>query len=212
MSNLIVEKFHHGNLDEEDEKNLYNLSNALKPNQWLRTTKFSMNDDLQRPLKRPGILTKPPGLWFSKGDWLYFQWDCENKQDKNYMSNMSVNIYLIEVNNIELCSISNEDGNIMRYDKSYYAKLDDFSATFITGDDIFQTIKFDKMQHDFKGFEVYPLPEKKYYYGSHNFLASYDVSSLVLWDKKVITKSIELGYLDMSTSGINNMISQIIKI
>ena len=198
--NIYASHFQHYSGDNnksinKQKKLLNKLSNSLLDNQWIRISNIDTNINININLNIDKILTdkkyyislKPYGIWLSKGEWLFHIICC---YPDSYIS-------LVEVDYSKIYRISNKIPNNYKIDKYYINKLEKFHKSYMTtnGIDIdkrlIQVINWKHIYQNYNGFAIYPLQIKTNKY-ILEYLLTYDVSSLVIWNSDSIIKQYTL--------------------
>jgi len=201
-------KYYNNNLDL-----LTQISSTLKPNQWIilmdkpfklssiKKTKLNKNNKEYDP-------QKPYGSWFSKGDGLFH--DFNILKPNQYIT-------IVEVDYEQLYCIKNKDPEYNGLNSHYKSKMTSFlkkyrrktkhkstkHKDFPQYDDFtFESyvIKWHELYNKYNGFCLFPYQEPIYNEINRKqkkfvskFPNGWDVTSLVLWNKKSIVKHYNLG-------------------
>ena len=152
-----------------------NIVSKLKPNQWLHSTE--KNDltisELNNVKETKEFAIKPNGLYFSKGDWLFF--------DYSYSEN---EIYIADIDYSKIKVVADEND------------LFDFIQKYVNTRRLVnrKQIRFKLLQDEgYAGFCILPDPrillqklisQNKIKKGTCKSLLSYDVSTLIVWKPK----------------------------
>lgn len=186
---------------------------------------------------------KPEGLWYSKGEWLFHDIHGENGIgiDNNYLIMVEINpnsVYEIRNRSDAANTLNNMyDAKYEQFIKGYVSYLNplDYAVLFQKG---FKTkkeklstdtrfkggmgiltyqVNWRELSKKYNGFAIYPYPPLTYYGttpGKLVFPSSWDVSSLVLWNKKPIIKEYNFGKVTQLKNGdfVENIVAQINKI
>lgn len=214
------------------------ITQALKPSQWLRVTSTRKEDGYKY---KQGISLKPEGLWYSKGEWLFHEMHGEHGIDNNYLILVEINpesVYEIRNRSDAANKLNNMyDAKYEQFIKDYVSYFNplDYAALLkkdfktkkekLSTDTLFKggwgilsyQVNWREMAKKYNGFAIYPYPSLTYYGttpGKLVFPASWDVSSLVLWNKKPVIKEYNLGKVSQLKKGdfIDNIVSEIHKI
>ena len=188
---------------------------------------------------KQGLSMKPEGLWYSKGEWLFHDIHGENGGgiDDMYLVLIEINpdsVYEIrnrsdvanKLNNMydakyeqfikDYVSYFNPFDYIELLKKDFKAKKGKLSTDtpFKGGGVLSYQVNWREIAKKYNGFAIYPYPPLTYYGIKDKklmFPASWDVSSLVLWNKKPVIKEYCFGKISQLKKGdfISNIIGKI---
>lgn len=205
------------------EKKLFKkLYNSLEENQWIKVSKDKFKYLKVTNLPKQHYDIKPYGFWFSKGGWLFYELCCNIDNEiiladvdyskiytiktKKYKSNVSSND---KYYNNKLKKIY-KDLDVKSQEFCFDNKYEDFEYCYNLSIKKCKTDKkcnlsklyfanWGKIYKSHYGFAIYPynksfhsIYSKDYKEGS-DFLLSYDVESLVLWNSKPVISYRNLG-------------------
>jgi hypothetical protein len=238
--NIYARNFRYADNENLADDGITRITQALKPTQWLRVTSTRKEDDYKY---KQGLSMKPEGLWYSKGEWLFHDIHGENGGgiDNKYLILVEINpdsVYEIRNRSDAANKLNNMyDAKYEQFIKdyvSYFNPLDyiallkkDFKSKKgkLSTDTLFKggrsiltyQVNWRELSKKYNGFAIYPYPPLTYYGttpGKLVFPASWDVSSLVLWNKKPVVGKYNLGKVSQLKNGdfVENIVAQINKI
>lgn len=235
--NIYARNFRFAYNEKLADRGITQISRALKPTQWLRITSIRHED--ARNYKQ-GIGLKPEGLWYSKGEWLFHDIHGDNGKsiDDTYLVLIEINpdsVYEIRNRRDAANKLNNTyDAKYEQFIKdyvSYFNPLDYFKllkkdfktkkgklstdTLFKGGSVLSYQVNWRELSKKYNGFAIYPYPPLSYYGIKDKklmFPAMWDVSSLVLWNKKAVISEYCLGKISqLKNNGalITNIVNKI---
>jgi len=211
-------------------KTLNKISSLLQVNQWLRIANKPDDITINSTTKQGTFFKPATHLWYSKGDWIFWEMCCEPEK---YLSIIEVDYSRILVLTTKKDYLDFEKQYCIykrfikpmmtrKFSKFVYGgsrKINKIKTKTKTNSKLIckYEIKWQDVAKEYDGIAIVPNPTPYFTktnmtnadMESHIWLKSFDVSSLAIWrqtNKLPITKSITIGKLQdfASESNINN--------